>query len=55
MHTCIFSGQLNTLIHLIQEFGFDQFSTFNISDGGTFNFNELICWRFDGWLWCAEV
>ena len=51
MHTCTFSGQLNTLT---QEFGFTVY-TFNFSDGGTFNFNELLCWHFDGWLWCVEL
>ena len=34
---------------------FWRFYTFNISDGGTFNFNELLCWPFDGWLWCVEL
>ena len=47
MHTCTFPGQLNTLLPrgLVLTVLY-----FNISDGGTFNFNELICWFFDGWL-----
>ena len=51
VHTCTFSGQLNTLLprDLILTVLY-----FNISDGDTFDFNELLCWRFDGWLWCVE-
>ena len=52
MHTCTFSSQLTTLLSrsLLLTVLY-----FNIADGGIFNVNEFLCWRFDEWLWCVEL